>query len=95
MMQISVGPPTITTQPASQLATVGMNITLNCLGTGTGLLTYNWEERGQGNIWKTISDESSTLTIRNIQKSNQFRCTVSNEAGRTTSDPVDITMLGK
>jgi len=73
-----------------------MNITLNCLGTGTGLLTYYWEEREQGKKWRMISGKnSSSLTVRNIQKSNQFRCTISNEAGKTTSYPAGITILGK
>ena len=90
------GPPTITTQPATQLLTIGMDITLNCEGTGRGVLTYYWEEREQGNTWRNIGGENnSALTIRNIQKPVQFRCIVSNEAGSTKSHPAIITLLGK
>ena len=96
MMNVHIGPPTITIQPASQLSTIGMTITLNCEGTGRGLLTYYWEERERRNRWGMINgNSSSALTIRNIQNSNQFRCTVSNEAGSTTSHPAGITILGK
>ena len=95
MMQVYTGPPTITTQPATQLSTTGMSITLTCEGTGRGLLMYNWEERKQGSRWGIVSGNSNTtLTITNIQKSSRFRCTVSNEAGSTTSHTAIITILG-
>ena len=89
------GPPTITIQPASQLSTIGMTITLTCEGTGRGLLTYYWEQRERRNGWELIDgNNSSALTITDIQNSNRFRCTVSNEAGSTTSHPAGITILG-
>ena len=95
-VNIYTGPPTITTQPATQLSTVGMDITLNCEGTGRGLLTYYWEEREQGSTWRNISgSNNSILTIRNIQKPIRYRCIVSNEAGSTKSHPAIITLLGK
>ena len=93
-MQLHTGPPTITIQPTSQLSTIGMTIILNCKGIGRGSLTYRWEQRQQGNRWGTSGSNSSTLTIRNIQNSNEFRCTVSIEAGSTTSHPAGITILG-
>ena len=96
MTPLHAGPPTIMIQPASQLATIGMTITLSCEGTGRGILTYNWEEREQGNRWNAINgSNNTTLTIRNIQNSTRFRCTVSNEAGGTRSRPASITILGK
>ena len=96
MIRLHAGPPTITIQPVSQLSTMGMTITLTCEGTGRGLLTYYWEQRERRNRWELIDgNNSSRLTIRDIQNSNQFRCTVSNEAGSTTSHPAGITILGK
>ena len=95
-MLMYTGPPTITTQPASQLSTVGMSVTLNCKATGRGTVVYFWEERVQGSGWGVINNSNnSTLTIRNVQKSNQFRCTVFNEAGSTKSNPANVTILGK
>ena len=73
-----------------------MDIALNCEGTGSGLLTYYWEEREQGDTWRNISGEnSSTLTVRDIQKPIRFKCIVSNEAGSMKSHPAIITLLGK
>ena len=96
MIQVHTGPPAITTQPASQLSTVGMTITLNCEATGRGSMAYYWEERVQGSGWGMINNSNnSTLTIRNVKQSNQFRCTVHNEAGSTTSNPANVTILGK
>ena len=96
MTQLYAGPPTITIQPVSQLSTIGMTVNLSCEGTGGGILTYHWEERKQGNKWETISGNNNTrLTIRNIQNSTRFRCTVSNEAGDTRSHPASVTILGK
>lgn len=96
MIYKCAGPPTIKTHPVTQLSTVGMTITLNCKGTGRGSITYYWEEREQGDRWRMITDSgNTTLTIRNIQKSHQFRCIISNEAGNTTSRPAIITVLGK
>ena len=96
MILLHAGPPTITIQPASQLTTIGSTITLSCEGTGRGILTNNWEEREQGNRWKVIDgSNNTTLTIRNIQNSTRFRCTISNEAGDTRSHPASITILGK
>lgn len=95
-VNIHTGPPTITTHPTTQLVTVGMDITLNCEGTGRGSLSYYWEEREQGSAWKNINDSNDgTLTIRNIQKPIRFRCVISNEAGSTKSHPAIITVLGK
>ena len=96
MTPLHAGPPTITIHPASQLAAIGMTITLSCEGIGTGILTYNWEEREQGNRWKMINgSNNTTLTIRNIQSSTRLRCIVSNEAGDARSHPARITILGK
>ena len=95
--QVFTGPPTITTYPTSQLTTVSMSITLNCEGTGRGLITYQWQNKNvNGGRWRSISNSNnSRLVVRRLQDSRQYRCVVSNEAGRTPSNQSTITVLSK
>ena len=90
------GPPTITTQPTSQLTTVNMSVTLTCEGTGTGPITYRWEVKNiNGGEWMNISDSNNTELLRNIEQSQQYRCVVSNEFGTTISNIATIYVLSK
>ena len=97
MTQMSTGPPTITTHPTSQLTTVSMSVTLNCEVTGRGSITYQWQTRNiNGGQWNDISNSNNRrLVVRNLQESQQYRCVVSNEAGRTTSNVATVTVLSK
>ena len=64
--------------------------------TGTQPLSYQWQwkptEEGDGSKeWRPLdvgSDSPGTLTIPNVQKSNEghYRCVISNYAGRKTSE---------
>ena len=97
MTQVSTGPPTIITHPTSQLTTVSMSVTLNCEGTGRGSITYQWQTRNiNGRQWSDISySNNRRLFVRNLQESQQYRCVVSNEAGRTSSNSAIVTVLSK
>ena len=97
MTQVSTGPPTITTHPTSQLTTVSMSVTLNCEGTGTGSITYQWQSRNiNGGQWSDISNSNNRrFVVRNLQESQQYRCVVSNEAGMTGSNVATVTVLSK
>ena len=89
------GPPTITTHPTSQLTTVSMSVTLNCEGTGGGSITYQWQIRSiNGGRWRDTSD-NRRLVVSNLQESEQYRCVVSNEAGGTTSNVANVSILSK
>ena len=97
MTQVSTGPPNITTHPTSQLTTVSMSVTLNCKGTGRGSITYQWQTRNiNGGRWSDISNSNNKgLVVSNLQESQQYRCVVSNEAGRTRSNFATVTVLSK
>ena len=96
MTQVSTGPPTITTQPTSQLTTVSMSVTLNCEGTGRGPITYQWQNRNIGGQWEnTRRSNNKELVVSNLQESQQYRCVVSNEADGTTSNVASVTVLSK
>ena len=74
-----------------------MTITLICEGTGGGSITYHWETSNiNGGEWMNISDSNTkTLTVRNLEQSQQYRCVVFNKAGSTRSDVAIITVLSK
>ena len=95
MTQVFIGPPTITTHPTSQLTNVSMSVTLDCEGTGRGSITYQWETRSiNGGKWISISNNKD-IAVSNLQQSQQYRCVVSNEAGRTRSNVATVTVLSK
>ena len=94
MTLVFTGPPTITTHPTSQSTNVSMSVTLDCEGTGEGMITYNWEtNKTNGGQWINISN-SKTLVV-SLEQSQQYRCVVSNEAGSTRSDVATITVLSE
>ena len=91
------GPPIITTHPTSQWAVAGTNITLTCEGTGAGSVMYQWESSNiKEEKWMEISDASNTrLDLNNLERSQQYRCVASNEAGGARSKPAIITVLSE
>ena len=93
MTQVSTGHPTITTHPTNQLISVGMNVTLNCVGTGRKSIKYRWETISNDKVISNTSGKA--LTLRNIQDSGQYRCVASNKAGETRSKVATITVLSK
>ena len=95
MTQVLTGPPNITTHPISQLKTVGMRAILNCKGTGRGSIAYQWEARSiTGTQWIRISSRNN-IVVGSVQQSQQYRCVVTNEAGKTRSNVTTITVLSK
>ena len=89
-------PPTITTQPTSQLTTVNISATLTCEGTGAGTITYHWESSNiNGGDWKKISNNNSTKLVEKLEQSLQYRCIVSNHFGTTISNVATINVLSK
>ena len=93
----AIGPPTPSAQPIRQLTTVSMSVTLNCEGTGRGSFTYQWQTKNiNGGQWSDISNSNNRKFVaRNLQESQQYRCVVSNEAGGTPSNAIDVTVLSK
>jgi len=90
------GPPIITIHPTSQLVSVNMSVTLNCEGTGRGSITYQWETSNIEGQWINISNSNSeNLVVKNLEQSQQYSCIVSNDAGRTQSNIVTVTVLSK
>ena len=92
-------PPTVTSQPKSQLDIVpGKAVTFSVQATGAEL-NYQWQwkqfgKKGEKEEWLNLSSEGSTyqemgteLKLIRVKACNAgyYRCVVSNSAGRTTS----------
>ena len=90
-------PPTITVHPTSRLIAVNMSVILDCKGTGNGSITYQWEtSNNNGGQWMNISNSNNkTFVVQNLEQSQQYRCVIFNEAGRTKSNIVTVTILSK
>ena len=96
-------PPTVTSHPLElKDAVPGKPVTFTVEASGTQPLSYQWE-------WKSAMDDgewqpcdverfpgadSSTLTIPDVQKSNEgsYRCVISNCAGSWTSNPAELSV---
>lgn len=60
-------------------------------------LQYQWEKSADGSTWTTLDEDADTLqfTALKAESGCQYRCTVSNEAGSSTSNTVSVTVLLK
>ena len=45
--------------------------------------------------WRNISDSNTKKLVRNLQRTEMYRCIVSNGVGRTVSDVSTVTFTGK
>jgi pectate lyase/pectin methylesterase-like acyl-CoA thioesterase len=83
-------PPIITTQPASQTAPTGSNVTFGVAATGAEPLGYQWEKDGAVIPGAT----GATLILNNVQPSDaaDYRVVVSNSLGAAISDPATLTV---
>ncbi|MEI7732189.1 MAG: immunoglobulin domain-containing protein [Verrucomicrobiota bacterium] len=84
-------PPVITAQPDNQTILQGTIANFNVVGTGTGLLTYQWQFNGTALSLAT----NSTLMLNNVQGVNvgNYSVVVSNAYGVVTSTVVTLTVL--
>ena len=89
--------PTIVTHPIDMVTNASESVTLNCKGTGGGSLTYQWETSDvMKDQWKEISNSNGEiLVIRNLEKSERYRCIVSTEVGSAVSNASTVTLMGK
>jgi pectate lyase/pectin methylesterase-like acyl-CoA thioesterase len=81
-------PPNITTQPVSQTAPTGSNVTFSVVATGAEPLSYQWRKDGADIPGAT----GPTLALNNVQLSDSgaYNVLVSNSLGIATSDPATL-----
>lgn len=82
--------PVITTQPASQTATIGSDVTFSVVATGSGPLTYEWLRNGL----TVASSNSPTYSIKSVQlaTAGTFSVVVSDGTASTTSSSAILTV---
>lgn len=80
---ISVSPPTITTQPLSQTATNGANVSFSVIASSTAAMQYQWKKNGTDLPGQT----SATLALQHISSSDgaTYTVLVSNTGGSILS----------
>ena len=83
-------PPTIVTQPASQLANVSNTVVLTVSATGTAPLTYQWRKNGTAISGATLS----SLTLAGLKWTNagSYTVVVSNVVSSATSSTAVLTV---
>jgi len=86
----SCTPPSITTQPLSQTACQGSNVTFSVSASGTAPLSYQWKKNGINISGAT----SPTLTLNNVSSSDtgSYTCVVSNSCGNVESQAATLTI---
>jgi hypothetical protein len=82
--------PVIVTQPQSQQAPVGANVSLSVVAGGLPPLSYQWYRNGQSLAGAT----ASTLALSNVQLSDSgtYTVAVGNPYGSAVSDPAVLTV---
>jgi len=82
--------PSITTQPQSDSATAGQNVTFSVVASGTAPFTYQWKKDGVSISGAT----SSSLFLSSVQAANAgtYTVVVSNSAGNAVSNGAILTV---
>jgi outer membrane protein assembly factor BamB len=80
----------LTAQPQSQIAVLGLSLTLNVTASGTGPLTYQWKKDGVDIAGAT----AAALTISNVTATTAgaYTVAVSGPRGTLTSSAANITV---
>ncbi len=83
-------PPSIITQPQSQVITEGSDVALTVNATGTAPITYQWYKN---NV--EIGEDNSTLTISAVtfEDAGAYTVTLSNSEGSVTSDKAIVSVV--
>ena len=89
--------PSITTQPQAQTVTEGGTATFSVAASGSGTLTYQWQQSTDGgNSWADIPNAtgaSYTITGATAEMSGtQYHCVVKGDGGETTSSAATLTV---
>src|SRR5207247_3484157 len=84
----NLGPPLVTTQPQSQMAYLGAEVTFNVAASGTPPFSYQWQLGGNDlvgatNAWLTLSDVF-------VEEAGMYRVLVSNAEGSAPSADAEL-----
>jgi PKD repeat protein len=84
-------PPTIVSQPLSQIAVSGTNVSFSVSAIGTAPLSYQWQHNSSDSPGAT----STVLSLTNIQTGDGglYSVVVANAAGSITSSPAALNLV--
>ncbi len=98
-LSITISPAalSITTQPSSQSVTEGKTASFSVEATGSGTLTYQWQQSTDGSTWTNIDGaNAATYTIENTttaMSGYQYRCVVTDgNSTEVTSQAATLTV---
>lgn len=86
--------PVITSHPRSVTVKNGDNYSMSVTATGGTPLTYKWEYKNYGDVWKMSSQQGATirLTANSAAHRRQYRAVVSNAWGTVRSNAATVTV---
>ncbi len=90
-LTVSNAAPVIVTQPSSQTVDAGQAATFSVVAAGTPPLSYQWQRNGEDIGGATAASYTTPPTVAS-DNGSAFRVTVSNSAGRVTSDAATLTV---
>ncbi len=90
----SAGPPSITTQPASQTVAANQTATFQVTASGTAPLTYQWRKNGTA-IGGATNSAYTTPVTTSADSGSQFTVAVSNSTGTVISAAATLTVTVK
>jgi hypothetical protein len=84
--------PTITTQPVNQRLSVGDVASFSVAATGTGSLTYQWQDNTSGSFADITGETSTTYTTGTlgVGEAYEVRCVVTDTQGSTNSASAQV-----
>jgi hypothetical protein len=85
--------PAILTQPVSQTASFGVNVSFTVVASGTAPLAYQWRKNGTA----IAGANSATLTLNSVTAAavGNYSVFISNTAGSVTSDAATLTVTSR
>ena len=86
--------PTIDTQPQNTTVDENTLATFTVAATGTGTLTYQWQEDTGGGFANLTGETADTLDFIAVEGDNgyQYRCVVTDDNGSTNSNAATLTV---
>ena len=87
--------PVVTTNPASQSAVVGQNVSFTAAATAAATPTVQWQASFNGTTWVNISGATSTtytLTVAATQNGYYFRAVFANSSGFVATTAAKLTV---
>ena len=92
---VPVAAPKLTTQPSSQNVCLRQTATFTCSATGYNV-KYQWTIGSGSFSSKVTGINTNILVIPDVRSSddNTYSCTISNDGGSVTSNPVQLTVSG-